>query len=1101
MRVVLLGPVELLDDADRPFPVGGPRLRALLARLALNAGRPVRAEALVDDLWGDIPPSGAVNALQSLVSRLRQAVARGAAADAHQLIESQAGGYRLALPSERVDALWFEQLAGQGHRELMDGNAQDATITLRSALALWHGTPLAGVEDVPFAARSAGWLEELWLTATGDRVEADLMLGRHAEVVTDLQALCARHPWHERLAGQLIRALAGTGRQADALAAYRHIRAVLADELGIDPSAELESLHAAVLRQDPALSRAAGPLAAARPARPTNLRAHLTRLVGREEIIADVSAAMARTRLVTLVGPGGVGKTRVAEEVGGRLVAQFADGVCFAALAPVRDPADAADAVAAALDIRGRTQDGAAVGAVPDPTSRLEAVLADQETLIVLDNCEHVIDAAARLVDRLISSCPGLRVLATSREPLGITGETVWPVPPLAVPPEGTPAAEILAYPSVRLLADRAAAVRPGFAWCQADAAVAAQICRRLDGLPLALELAAARLRSLPAAQVLARLDDRFRLLAGGSRTAQARHQALHTVVEWSWDLLTPAERILARRLSVLPGGATLEAAARVCGGIGTAAGDVPDVLAALVEKSLVEMVLPDSAASGSADARYRMLETVRAFCGEKLGEAGEAAEVSAAQARFFLDLAETAAPHLRAADQLAWIARLAEERDNLLSALRWAIGTGDAETAVRLSAALSGFWILRGIQAEGVTWVRDALTMTGPAPAGARAVASASYALSLMAAGQPPGDALTQFRQLVRGQDPAVRDPVVVLADIVAAMMDGDHSGTARTLDRYSGHRDPWARAIVVMFRGFAAEQRGEGTAVEQHLTQAGQEFRAIGERWGLVMALIGAAEAALLRGDHEAARAASGSALEAASELGAPREALGARLLLGQVLAYGGDLPGGRRELSVVVATGHGFRETQILALCLLGDIARWDNSPATARARYDQAAAWLQADESAPARLRAVIETGLGWISLATGDQSGAQDRFSAAAQTGADNASPALLAAAAEGLAATARAAAVEQAAGRTPPAGLAALERAAGLLGLAAGLRGVADRGHPDVAALTAAVRQALDPAVFEQAYQRGTELSAQPASRSLAPGAWPVQARTPGAGR
>jgi predicted ATPase len=482
--------------------------------------------------------------------------------------------------------------------------------------------------------------------------------------VADLEGLLAASPTRETLAALLMRALAADGRRGAALTVYERTRERLADELGADPSPPLAALHLELLRANgrpaPGAATAAGP---ADPDRVGNLPAALTSFLGREGDLGGVGALLREHRLVTLTGPGGAGKTRLAVEAARMTLAgdaspaetAFPGGAWLAELAPVTDPADVAPAVLGAFGLReqallvtrqlharpanrpaagtGAPGTGEADDGQEDALERLIGALAGRRALLVLDNCEHLIAAAATLADRVLAHCPGLRVLATSREPLNIIGEALWPVGPLAE------------SPAERLFAERAAAGAPGFALTAGNAPAVSRNCRALDGMPLAIELAAARTRTMMPAHIADRLDQRFRLLTGGSRTALPRHQTLRAVVDWSWDLLDDGERALLRRLSVFTGGAALEAAERVCAAAPVAAEDVLDLLTALADKSLLVVRQTEDG------PRYRMLETIREYGRERLAEAGETEPLRRAHAAYFLRFAERAQPHL------AWLA------------------------------------------------------------------------------------------------------------------------------------------------------------------------------------------------------------------------------------------------------------------------------------------------------------------------------------------------------------------------------------------------------------------------------------------------------------
>ncbi|WP_290061653.1 BTAD domain-containing putative transcriptional regulator, partial [Amycolatopsis solani] len=669
MRFGVLGAVAAWTPDGTPVAVGGPRSRTLLALLALEAGRFVPADRLIDGMYGEHPPDGAANALQSQVSRLRTALKDLAP------VEFTAAGYRLAAGPDEVDVHVFERLAREGRALLKNGDAARAAELLGDALALWRGPAFSDLADAPFAAAQSTRLEELRADAVDDHVDARLALGQAEDVLIGLRETVAARPLRERPRAQLVRALAAAGRSADALAAFEDARRTLADELGADPGAELAEAHLAVLRGE-----------AEKPVLPA-LPAQLTSFVGRDAELRQVAELLGRSRLVTLTGPGGTGKTRLAVEV----AAADPGAVAFVELAP-HEGDGVVRAVLTALGLRDGSR-----GGPQDPVERLIGALRDRSTLLVLDNCEHVVEVAARLAARLLAACPGLRVLATSREPLGITGEQLAPVPRLAVPPPGTPAGQARTFAAIRLFADRAAASDPAFALDETTVGDVQHICAALDGRPLALERAAARVRTLPAGEIAARLDDRFRLLARGSRTAEARHRSLRGVVEWSWDLLDDEERELARRLTVFAGGATAAAAAEVCGA------DV-DLLPSLADKSFAE----------AAGGRFRMLETIRAFGAEKLAEAGETERVHRSHAEYFLRFAEEADPMLRTAAQLEWLDRIDAEYDNVLAALRWATAH-DVALALRLVPPLAMYWWMRGRRFEGAGLSMEVVSRCSP--------------------------------------------------------------------------------------------------------------------------------------------------------------------------------------------------------------------------------------------------------------------------------------------------------------------------------------------------------------------------------------------------
>ncbi|MFI6597577.1 ATP-binding protein [Nonomuraea sp. NPDC050536] len=862
VRVGVLGSL-VLDTAAGPTLVGGARLRMLLARLALDAGHAVRPATLVEALWSETTPDAPLHALQSLVSRLRRVLGHP------ELLTSGPAGYRLAVEPDAVDAVRFERLARAGRRSHAQSRPAEAAATLREALSLWRGPALADVREAPFAAAEAERLERARLAVLEDRVEAELTLGADLDLVAELESLTAAHPLRERLHAQLIRALALNGRGAEALAAYERIRGLLADSFGSDPGPQLQEAHLAVLRGErPRSRRSYG-----------NLDVPLTSFVGRDEDVRRVVDLLGRVRLVTLVGPGGAGKTRLANTIGRQLTPS--SGVWFVPLAPV----SADDVPRVVLDLlRAREERPVA----PDKTlDHLVETLADEDLVLVLDNCEHVIEAAATLAGSLLGRCPRLRVLATSREPLRIDGETLHPVLPLELPEPGSTGARARACAAVRLFHDRAAAVRPDFALEGSALTAAAEICRRLDGLPLAIELAAARLRALPVEAVAARLDDRFRLLTGGSRTALPRHQTLSAAVAWSWDLLEADERALLERLSVVPGTFTEDAAEAI-----GRSRDVRELLAALVDKSLLHPVEP----ADPLEPRYRLLETIREYGLEQLARRDEIAEARERHARFFLQLAETADPYLRTSDQLRWLVRLSAERDNLSAAIRWAVESGDGGLAVRLGVALSWFWFLRDYPPESLDLLGRVLQARGETEPQARALVVAAHALATTETISRPEEAEAAFDRIEKVLESVAPEthPILEMARLALAV------GSGPDLSSPGEPADPWSRSLALLVRGVLAMNGGHAAEATRLLSRALTGFEELGERWGLATTLSTLNAALQRAGDPAGTPALAERASRYFQELGMPEHTMESEVAAALHLAQAGDVDGGRQQLT---------------------------------------------------------------------------------------------------------------------------------------------------------------------------------------------------------
>ncbi|MFD5243900.1 ATP-binding protein [Amycolatopsis sp. NPDC058340] len=987
MQFAILGPVEARLPDGTPVALGGPQLRGLLALLALDAGRIVSAGRLIDGLHGDHPPEGAAEALQSQVSRLRRRLKDGGAPDG--LVEFTPAGYRLAVDPQDVDLHRFERLTAQA-RETAEPGTKLALFT--EALALWRGSALDGLADPPRAAR----LAELRLAAIEDRVEAGLALAHHEKLVAELRELAREHPLRERLTAQLVRALHGSGRSAEALAVFAEARERLADELGADPSADLAGAHAAVLRGSTA----------------RRIPVPLTGFVGRGELDRLVDA-LGKTRLVTLTGPGGAGKTRLAVEATSRQ-----DGeVCFVELATATE---VAPAVLAALGLR--EQGVLAPGAVSDPAGRLVAGLAGRSPLIVLDNCEHVVAEAARLVRRLLSECPGPRVLVTSREALGLTGETLVPVGPLP------------ADAAARLFTERAAAVAPDQT---PDPAAVARICAELDGLPLAIELAAARLRTLSADDVAARLGDRFGLLSRGERTAEPRHRSLRGVVEWSWDLLDPREQLLAGRFAVFAGGARLDAVEHVC-----AVPDAEGVLAGLVEKSFVEF----------DGGRYRMLETIRAFCAEH----GE--DRRAAHAEYFLALARSSEPKLRGADQLVALEELSAEHAELHAALRWSVADAP-DLALRLIAALTWYWWLRGLRGEATPFADAALAAIGPEPPPGLAE---EYVLGLVHASATGAG----IEPILRRLDGPLRYPYLFL---LWAFSPHPKAKEGERLAALIGG-DRWSRAFARISDGLGAQYNGRIAEAEKHFSASLAGFRELGDRWGTASTLEKLAEFADWRGDHVRFRELMDESVRLAAELGSFEDAADLLCRRADGVLRAGDIEAAKADYEAAACQARGNPLTLARARGGLGEIARREGDLATAR-RWYSAAAGLAAEPVTGGETRIRLHTGFGWTMAAAGDLDAATGLHQEALATALEYANLPGAAQAIEGLAGV-----------------LAARdenERAAFLLGVAVGLRGAPVAGDADVDAVVGRVQARIGADAYSEAFARGREMPPDQAIHEL----------------
>jgi predicted ATPase/DNA-binding SARP family transcriptional activator len=1039
MQIGILGSFEVRTDDGVLADVPGTRLRALLTALALEPGHVVPKATLIDWIWGERPPSDAANALQRLASRLRKALPEG-------LIEGQPGGYRLTVARDAVDAVRFERLLAQARREEGPGRVR----LLREALALWRGAAMQDValEDSEAFDAAVTRLEGLRLAAMEDRFEAEVSLGHGVEVIAELTDAVTAHPLRERLVAALMRALVAAGRDSEALFTYERTREALADALGVDPSPELSALHVALLR---------GELGRREETRKTNVRAELTSFVGRDGDVAAVRELITEHRLTTLVGPGGSGKTRLATETARTLIGDLPDGVWLVELAAIgavkgegEVGGDVAQATLAALGLRD-----ALLGAAPsaDLADGLIAAIREREALLILDNCEHVIEAAAKFADRVLGECRRLRILATSREPLGITGEALWLVEPLAVPEGDASPGEIASSPAVRLLRDRAGAVRKDLGVDEHTLTAMVRICRALDGMPLAIELAAARLRTMSIEQLANRLDDRFRLLTSGSRTALPRHKTLRAVVDWSWELLTDAERTVLRRLSVFSGGASLEAAERVCAGDAVEQEQVLELLTSLAEKSLL-------LAEGDSAPRYRMIGTIKEYAAQRLAEAGESGLARHAHLAHFTELTETAEPHLRRAGQLEWLATLEAEHDDIGSAMRGALAAGEAQPAMRLAAAAGWYWWLGGHRTEGLELIVAATKTPGQVSDDVRAMV---YALVVLFLGSGRGDehqVAEWIHQAYRfSQRSQRRNPLLGLVAPLERMLEAPVASLA-AFEPLLDSEDPWVGALARWQLGKMRIVIGQGgPEAEAYLEMALAEFRVLGERFGISLALSELGDFIAMRGEFAGACEHYEQAIAVVTEVGAIEDVIGLRTRQALLYWLHGDHAASAAAIAEAERCADGVTWPYALIELALAkaELARWGDDAEEARHQLGVATT-LMGDDADQADIRAGIHDVLGYLAV---DLREARTHRVAAWQAASEAGHPLLIAQVLVGVADLA--------------VRLGRCDQAARLLAASVGVRGLPDRSHPDAARIERDVRRHLGEARFAEVTREGTQ--------------------------
>jgi predicted ATPase/DNA-binding SARP family transcriptional activator len=816
----VLGPLQAEAD-DGPIPLPGQRPRALLTALLLEPNSVVPVHRLVEALWGEELPDAPANALQQVVARLRTRLGPVGTA-----IVTRPPGYVLVVDPACVDAQCFES-GYRAARSVWSTDPVRAGALLDDALLWWRG-PAYGEFADGFAGPAAARLEELRISALEDRAALFVQSGASTEAIATAREVMARAPLRERPVELLMRALHIDGRVGEALEVFRAYRELLADELGLDPGPQLRDLETQILRNGPDTARTQRPLialtASADGGTRSNLPAQLTSFVGRKSEVADVTALLATTRLLTVTGPGGTGKTRLALEVAAALSGEYADGTFFVDLAPVTDPALVVPTIAATLGIREE-------GWERPVHQALDEHLRHRRLLLLLDNFEQVLDAAP-VVTQLLAAATGLTVLATSRAPLRVRGEQVVPLGPLEIAHPGPGALDTLArVEGVALFTQRAAAAAPRFTLTEQNAPAVAELVSRLDGLPLAIELAASRSAVLSPEAMLQRLDRHEPLLEAGARDLPARQQSLRAAISWSYDLLPTGERSLFRRVSVLGGGFTPQAAAAVCAGEEAGL----DVLTGLTVLAGTSLVFP--VPTGDGQVRFDMLQTIREFALDRLNVEDDRTGAERRHAQWFLRVAEDAEPGMRGPQLVQSIITLQAEHENLRAALRWSIEHDDADVGLRIVGALWRFWHLDGHLSEGRRWTAAVLDL--PSTAG-RTVARAK---ALSAAG---GLAYWQ------GDVPAVRAAYEEAAAICEEL--GDQARRAQ------------ATYDLAFAYGLVPTQ-----AHSRRLFEAGREmFERVGNAVGVADTLWALAMMTGLAGDYAAARNLAEESVRAHRERG---------------------------------------------------------------------------------------------------------------------------------------------------------------------------------------------------------------------------------------
>ncbi|MGV0742016.1 BTAD domain-containing putative transcriptional regulator [Mycolicibacterium sp. XJ870] len=1037
MRFGVLGPLMVWTDDGREVRVPEAKVRLLLADLLLHEGRPVSVDRLVDHLWGDRPPGDPRNTLQTKVSQLRRTLER-AEAGTGGLVAHQSSGYLMPVD---VDTTQFRKLT---ERARATDDARLRAELMADALALWRGPVLAEFADEPFAAPMIARLDGERVAAQEDWAAARLEVGDQDGLTDELGELTAAHPLRERIRELHMLALYRAGRQSEALESYRQLRRLLADDLGLAPGPDIVALHQAILEQDPALAIPSPPR--------TNLPAPLTELIGRDEAVQSVASLLSATRLVTLTGPGGVGKTRLALQTARNLPNAWLvelSGLDRHDDAAHRPPDElVVDVMASTLNIRD--EHGCDV-------RRLAQYLRGRDMVLVLDNCEGVIEPAAALATALLESVPDLRILATSQQALGVAGELVWNVPPLTVPGPGSVAAkDVRAFSAVQLFVARAAATAPGFSLDEDNAAAVAAICRRLDGVPLALELAATRIRALGPDELLERLDDRFRLLGNANRGAPQRHRTLRAVLDWSWQLLNRPTQAVLRRMAVFAEGSDLAAVEALCGGDGVPCHDVVGLLTDLVDRSLVV---------SAAGPRYRLLETVVAYGLERLRENDELDAMRRKHAEYYVQLAERAAVGLRTSEQCAWLEWSRLETPNLRRAMETAVDAGDTELALRFVNAMAWSWFLRGRIGEARRSIRQALALPGDAEP-LRHVARCWGTGLAIAAGEAVDE--EEFDIAQRIIDPADRATAFWFLGYVttSAGMPQSRRLTTRALREFEQLGDTWGVAVALIDLVTHHLSAADFVAAERDAARGTAMLEGLGERWGQLQASYITGSLAEIAGDYDRAERMHRNGLTMAEELGLAPEISFQLSWLGRIAMLRGDHQRAwdLHEKARRLGAEQGFKAAEMYAETGLGLGARRTGQFDVAEKHMRDVLDWHRAQRFQAGTAFALAE--LGFIAEARGDGATALRLHEEGYDIARVSGDPRAVALALEGLAGAHRLDGSPDAAAR--------------LLGAASRLRESVGRPLPhgqrdDVDRIAGTLRATMGDATFDAEFRRGAD--------------------------